>query len=378
MQSESTRRSRRFLVAALAALSCSDSGGAPPRASGAPSNLVAASLGGGVHLTWSDNSNDEELFEIEREEGQSGTAFQPLDTVPFGTALYHDASVDLGGRYTYRVRAKLPGNFSAYSNQATVVLDSDEGGGSGGSAGQADTAGSTGKGGSAGKASTGGSPGTGGSGGSAGKAGTGGSPRTGGSGGGAGQVDTAGFAGRSGGAGSGTGGSAGGPTNDDVSFRTDVVPLLVQSCGSTTTGCHNSDQAVGRNKPQYGPCKVIWYSAVDAPLGATVTSGPSQGEPTGCPDLDLYERLMELHSMLCEAPSWEQRARYVVPGDLDNSLIYQVIAGDPSMGGVCTNQGMPVRKMPLVDPEVLPDGVALGEDGIAKIRDWILQGAKNN
>jgi hypothetical protein len=48
------------------------------------------------------------------------------------------------------------------------------------------------------------------------------------------------------------------------------------------------------------------------------------------------------------------------------------------MGGVCTNQGMPVRKMPLVDPKVLPDGVELGDDGIAKIRDWILQGAKNN
>ena len=82
--------------------------------------------------------------------------------------------------------------------------------------------------------------------------------------------------------------------------------------------------------------------------------------------------------MLCEAPSWEQRARYVVPGDLDQSLIYQVIAGDASMGGVCTAEGAPVRRMPLVDAEILPIGVELGDDGIAKIRDWILQGAKNN
>jgi hypothetical protein len=34
--------------------------------------------------------------------------------------------------------------------------------------------------------------------------------------------------------------------------------------------------------------------------------------------------------------------------------------------------------MPLVDPEILPNGVELGEGEIAKIRDWILQGAKNN
>ena len=87
---------------------------------------------------------------------------------------------------------------------------------------------------------------------------------------------------------------------------------------------------------------------------------------------------MGLHSMLCEAPTWEQRARYVVPGDLDQSRIYQVIAGDASLGGVCTSEGRPVRKMPLVDPEILPNGVELGDDGIAKIRAWILQGAKDN
>jgi hypothetical protein len=34
--------------------------------------------------------------------------------------------------------------------------------------------------------------------------------------------------------------------------------------------------------------------------------------------------------------------------------------------------------MPLVDPEILPNGVELNQDGIDKIRDWILQGAKNN
>jgi hypothetical protein len=335
------------LVVALVVVGCSDSGDPVASRLGAPSKLVAAPLGGGVHLTWSDNSDDEELFEIERKEGEPGNAFQPLETVPFGTALYHDANVTLGSLYTYRVRAKLPARFSAYSNQAIVNLTADGGGGSGGSGGQPSTAGSAGNGGSSGSSTVAGSA----------TAGSGGGPTN---------------------SGGGPTNSGGGPTNNDVSFRTDVVPLLVNSCGSTTTGCHNSDQAVGRIMPQFGPCKVIWYSAVDVPVGSTYISGPNQGQPTGCPDLDLYERLMELYSMLCEAPSWEQRARYVVPGDLDKSLIYQVIAGDASMGGVCTSEGMPVRKMPLVDPEILPNGVELKDDGVAKIRDWILQGAKNN
>jgi len=169
-----------------------------------------------------------------------------------------------------------------------------------------------------------------------------------------------------------------GSTNPDVSFKTDVLPSLVKSCGSTTVGCHNRDQAVGRSLAQYGPCKVIWYSAVDEPVGATYTSGPNQGQPTGCPDLELYDRLLGLHSMLCAAPSWDQRPRYVVPGDPSKSLLYQVMAGDPSMGGVCKNMDMPVRKMPLVDPKILPNGVELGAAEIATIRDWILQGAKNN
>jgi len=88
--------------------------------------------------------------------------------------------------------------------------------------------------------------------------------------------------------------------------------------------------------------------------------------------------LVGLHSMLCDAPSWDQRVRYVVPGDLKNSLIYQVLAGDASMGGICKTMDGPVRKMPLVDPKILPNGVALGDAEIAQIRDWILQGAKNN
>jgi hypothetical protein len=340
-----------FVSIAALTCACSQSGGAPVApAPNAPSSLVAGPLGGGVHLTWLDNSSDEELFEIERME--QGTSFAKLDTVPFNSVLYHDANVTLGIEYTYRVRAKLSAGYSSYSNEAAADPGATTSAGGSGSVG-----------GSA--ASSGGSTATGGQVGAGGTNSSGGGPSAG-----------AGGVGSAGAPSAGAGGT--GVVNPDVSFKRDVAPALVKSCGGTTMGCHNSDQAVGRIMPQFGPCKVIWYSSVDAPLGATYTSGPNQGQQTGCPDLGLYERLMGLHSMLCTAPSWDQRARYVVPGDLDKSLLYQVMAGDPSMGGVCTSMDVKVRKMPLVDPKILPDGVELTQDSIGKIRAWILQGAKNN
>jgi hypothetical protein len=345
-----------FLITiATGSTGCSDRGAAQSGVLGAPSSLVAAPLGGGVHLTWNDNSVDEELFEIERQE--QGTTFAKLDAVPFDTAVYHDANVTLGIAYSYRVRAKLAAGFSSYSNTATLTLGSS---GVGGAA-------------SAGGAASGGE-------GQIVTAGTAGANPNGGSNASGGQ----GTAGRGGSGGGGAAGSPGGGSTTggtgavQVSFKADIAPALVKSCGSTTAGCHNADQAVGRIMPQFGPCKVIWYSAVDAPVGAKYTSGPNQGQPTGCTDLGLYDRLLGLHSMLCDAPSWDKRARYVVPGDLENSLIYQVIAGDASMGGMCKTMDGPVRKMPLVDPKILPNGVELGDSEIAKIRAWILEGAKNN
>lgn len=330
------------VLVATVACGCSESGGVPVASKGSdPANLVATPLGGGVHLTWTDNSDDEELFEIERKAGLN--AFQTISTVPFNAALYHDSDVSLGAAYTYRVRAKHPTSFSAYTNEATVNLAN-------GAGGQTGASGAGGINGSAGNGS-----GTGGNG----VSGNGTSVS------GAGGTGTVGS------------GGTGGPA-PDVSFKTDVKPSLVKTCGSTTTGCHSRDQAVGRIMPQFGPCKVIWFSSVDESVGATFTSGPNQGQPTGCTDLDLYQRLMELHSMLCDAPSWEQRARYVVPGNLDQSLLYQVVAGDSTMGGACTLMAAPVRRMPLIDKKILPEPVLLGADEVAKIRDWILQGAKNN
>jgi hypothetical protein len=313
-----------FTLAIVWTCSCGGAGGGLS----APSGLTAAPMGGGVHLTWNDNSADEDGFDIERTETQSGGAFAALDSVPFDSSVYHDAAVTLGTTYTYRVRARRGSSYSAYSNEASA---DPAGGGAGGT---------TGAGGSGGATVGGGAGGS--SGGATGSAG------------------------------------AGGTAAPAVSFRRDVVPSLVQTCGSTTAGCHNADQAVGRIMPQFGPCKVIWFSAVDGPVGATYYSGPNVGQPTGCGDIGLYDRLMQLHSMLCDGATWSERAMYVVPFDLQKSLLYQVIAGDSSMGGKCSANGAPVARMPKIDPTVLPNGVPLTPERIQKIRDWIMQGAPNN
>jgi len=331
-----------YLSAVATVVACSSSSTTSPDAS-APSELVAGPLGGGVHLTWKDNAKDEESFEIERKESSGSYAL--LDSIPFNSVLYHDADVSLGIKYSYRVRAKRPSSYTAYSNEASVDLANGSGGG--GNAGGGNT--------SAGSGNAGAPPSG---------AGTGGGSASGG-------APSGGSA--SGGASAGMGGAA-----PAVSFKKDVAPVLVKTCGSTTAGCHAADQAVGRSMPQFGPCKTIWYAAVDAPAGAIYPSGVNMGQSTGCPDLSFYQRLTELHSMLCEQPTWQQRPVYVVPGDLDKSLLYQVIAGDPSFGGICKNMNQTVRRMPVNDTDILPNGVKLTQPEIDQIKNWILQGAKNN
>ncbi len=323
-------------------------GAMDPGAEG-PTNLTAGPMGGGVHLTWKDNSTGEDEFEIERKIG-AAPGFARLAAVPFDTVSYHDADVSSGTSYTYRVRAKVGSGFSSYSNEATAVAGGSTGTG-GGSAGTG--------GGSAGAG--GGSAGAGGAGGSGGSAGTGGG--------------SGGAAGTGGGAGGSTG--TGGGTATVVSFRNDVMPALLATCGGNAGGCHPAAQATGRTMAQFGPCRVIWFASVDAPLGA-YSDYPNNTVATGCPNLTFYERLLQQHSMLCDGATWQARAKYVVPGNLQASLLWQVINGDATFGGKCTINGMGVGRMPRVDAMINPGGRALTPAEITSIQNWILQGALNN
>ena len=92
----------------------------------APSNLKAEPLDGAAHLTWQDNSDNEATFMIERK--STGADWAAIATVPFDTTQYHDAGLQPGTTYVYRVMA-MPkaGEKGSYSNEATCSVPAKEG-----------------------------------------------------------------------------------------------------------------------------------------------------------------------------------------------------------------------------------------------------------
>jgi len=89
----------------------------------APSSLKAtAALLGRVSLSWKDNSNNEDGFQIERRIG-SGGAWQLVATVTANVKSYTDASTARRTSYTYRIRAFNAAGGSPYSNQASVTTN---------------------------------------------------------------------------------------------------------------------------------------------------------------------------------------------------------------------------------------------------------------
>jgi Domain of unknown function (DUF1996) len=92
----------------------------------APTNLTAT-LGGTrsrpqITLRWTDKSNNEDNFVVERSV-DNGTTWQVLtSSLAANTSRYTDKSVVSGGkRYTYRIKATKGAVSSAYSNQASAT-----------------------------------------------------------------------------------------------------------------------------------------------------------------------------------------------------------------------------------------------------------------
>ena len=77
----------------------------------APSELTVTQLGSGLHVTWKDNSTDEDEFAIER---KAGGSFGVIGSVTFDTVAFHDEPLNAGTVYTYRVRATRGATASAY------------------------------------------------------------------------------------------------------------------------------------------------------------------------------------------------------------------------------------------------------------------------
>jgi len=140
------------------------------------------------------------------------------------------------------------------------------------------------------------------------------------------------------------------PPAGPPSFRDDVVPVFYRSCGAGDNTCHSRVAF----HPQAPEC-LGWLSLEDAALGSI---NPTNGEPTGCPDLELHERLLQMPSWACVVDGME--VPYVDPGDLEASYLWQKVLAD---GLHCYGT------------EQMPPDVDLPDEDRAILRAWILAGA---
>jgi hypothetical protein len=96
---------RTCLLASCLALAVGSCGGDDDHGGGgaltAPPELMAVPVAGpAMHVTWKDIA-DEHHYSVERKEGSG--AFTEVSTTLLNVTQYHDASVESGKTYTYRV-----------------------------------------------------------------------------------------------------------------------------------------------------------------------------------------------------------------------------------------------------------------------------------
>jgi hypothetical protein len=87
----------------------------------APSNLLAVALSATTStMSWSDNSNNETGFKVERKTGAGGTYGQ-IGTQNANLNFFNDSGLTPATTYCYRVRATNGSGDSGYSNESCIT-----------------------------------------------------------------------------------------------------------------------------------------------------------------------------------------------------------------------------------------------------------------
>ncbi|RZV36701.1 MAG: fibronectin type III domain-containing protein [Chromatiales bacterium] len=102
---------------------CATTNAAGGSAPAAPSGLTTtASSDMGVDLSWTDNSNDETNFRVERATGQGGT-FTEIATTATNVTTYDSRGLAASTEYCYRVRASNANGNSGYTSMSCATTD---------------------------------------------------------------------------------------------------------------------------------------------------------------------------------------------------------------------------------------------------------------
>lgn len=90
---------------ALALVGCAMDHGDADSPPAAPTGLEASEVAGGAHLTWADNSDNEDHFMVMRMEEGVDTEYDEISTQTFDSVQYHDGDVTSGSTYMYKIIA---------------------------------------------------------------------------------------------------------------------------------------------------------------------------------------------------------------------------------------------------------------------------------
>lgn len=94
----------------------------------APSSLTATASGTStINVAWTDNSNNETGFKLERKTGSAGTWSEIAGAIPANTISFSNTGLTAGTTYYYRVRSYNGAGNSSYSNEASATTGSSGG-----------------------------------------------------------------------------------------------------------------------------------------------------------------------------------------------------------------------------------------------------------